>query len=141
ATARRVGPAIGGRRVPPPPAGLDADDLAGRDRVLRRLAHLPERPVPGGDVDAVDCAVLAAPEPPRRRRLALEAERDEGRLQEVIVALDAEAPTMAPGAARVAAERVAHDANGRQPRFDDLDRVVARRGPGEDDHRGFAVEA
>src|SRR5207249_12157815 len=122
-------------------AGHAPYDLARRDRSLGRLAHLSQGSVRRRDVDAVDGAILPAPEPPGRRRLALEAERDEGRLQEVILALDPEAAAVAPGAARVAAERIAHDANGRQARLDDFHRVVARGGAREDDHRRLAVEA
>src|SRR5204862_3820338 len=85
-------------------------------------------------------AVLAAPEPPRRCGLALEAEGDEGRQQELVLALDTEAAAMTAGAARILAQRVAHDANRRQPRLHDLDRVVARGGACEDDHRRLAVE-
>ena len=47
---------------------------------------------------------------------------------------------MAAGAARVAAQRIAHDANRRQPRLDDFHRVVPGRGAREDDHRRLAVE-
>ena len=47
---------------------------------------------------------------------------------------------MTAGAARILAQRVAHDANRRQPRLHDLDRVVARGGAREDDHRRLAVE-
>src|SRR5262249_61147233 len=119
----------------------EARALAGRDGVLGWLAGLAQARAGRRDVDAVPGAVLAAPEPPGRRRLALEAERDKGRLEGVILALDPEAAAVAPRAPRVAPQRVAHDANGRQPRFDHLHRIVTGCRAREDDHRRLAVEA
>src|SRR5439155_7630221 len=102
------------RTVATTPAGHDADDLPGRDGVLGGFAHVSHGAVGRGDLHAVDGTVLPAPEPPGRRRLALEAEGDEGRQQEVVVALDAEAPAVASGATRVLAQPVAGDANQRK---------------------------
>ena len=96
-----------GRRAPAAPAaGHDAYDLALGDRMLGGLADVAHRAVGRGDLDAVHGAGAAAAEPPRRRGLALEAERDERVGQEPVDALDAEAAAVAcrrrrsPGAGR-----------------------------------------
>ena len=118
----------------------DPHDLALGDGVLRGFADVAHRAVGGRDLDAVDGAVRAAPEAPRRGRLALEAERDEGGREELVHALDAEAAAQAPGAARVLAKPVAQDAHGADARLHDLHRVIAGRRSPEDDHGRLAVE-
>src|SRR5207247_4573223 len=79
----------------------DLHALTGRDRMLRRLAHVAHGAIRRRDLHPVVRAVLAAPQPPRRRRLALEAERDEGRRLELVHSLDAETSAVLPRAARV----------------------------------------
>src|SRR5262249_35825128 len=97
--ADRVGLALGGRAVAAAAARHDAHALTRGDRVLRGLADVAHAPVGRGDLDAVDGARLAPVEPPRRRGLALEAERDEGGRVELVLALDPEAAAVAAGRA------------------------------------------
>src|SRR5690349_9853588 len=137
--AHRLRIALGGRPVAPAPAGHDAHPLPRRDRMLGRLAHLPDRPVGRGDLDPVDRAVLAAVQAPGRRHLALEAEGDERGGEELVEPLDAEPTAEATGPARVRTQAVTQDADGRRAGLHHLDRVVPRGRPREDDHGRLAV--
>src|SRR5262249_27778478 len=129
-------------RAPTPAAsGHDADDLALGDRVLGRLANMAYRAVAGRDLDPVHGTVLSAPESPPRPDLALQAEGDEARRQELVLALDAETAPMLPGAAGVLAQLIAEDPDGAETRLHDLHGIVARGGSAEDDHGRLAVEA
>src|SRR5262245_63074184 len=107
--------------------------------MLGRLAHLAHGAVGRGDFDAVHRAVAAAGEAPGRRHLALEAEGDEGRAEELVLALDAETAAVAPGAPRILAQPVAENADGAVARLHDLHGIVAGGRAREDDHAGFAV--
>ena len=107
--------------------------------MLRGLAHVTSRTVGRRDLDAIHGAVKSPAEPPGRRRLPLQAERDEDWREEPVHALDAEPAAKLTGAARVRPQAVAHDTHRRHARFDDFDRIVARGRAREDDHRRLAV--
>src|SRR5256712_12859182 len=92
---------LGGGSPAATAAAHDPHGLAGGDRMLGGLAHVTDRAVGRPDLDVVHGAVEAAAQTPRRRRLALEAEGDEGRRQELVHALDAQAAAKLPGAAGV----------------------------------------
>src|SRR5439155_4512138 len=84
-------------------------------------------------------AVAASAETPRWRRFALEAEGDERRREELVLALDAEASPELAGTTGVRPQAIAHDVHRRHARFHDLHGIVARGGAREDDHRRLAV--
>src|SRR5262249_3760531 len=124
--ANGLGITLGRRPPTTAAAGHDAHDFAGGDRMLRGFAHVTSRAVARRDLDPVPGAVESAAQSPRWRRLPLQAEGDEGRREELIHALDAQAATKRAGAARVHPEAVFQNSHRRQARFDDLDRIVAR---------------
>src|SRR5262245_9531279 len=103
--------------------------------MLRGLSHVPHRSVRRWHLYGVDGTSRSPEKPPRGSRLALETEGDEGRRQELVCALDAEAAAVTTGAAGVPPETVVADAHEAEPRLHDFRRVVACGGPSEDDHR------